>query len=111
MDLSAPPTVLLLAFLPAIMWGFTPVIEKRALSGGGTPLQAAVTVVVVDSTVYLVALALFQPDPFGDLTLGTLAIFAAAGAVGTALGRLAIFAGNAREIGRASCRERVYCEV
>ncbi len=96
MDLSAPPAVLLLAFLPALMWGFTPVIEKRALSDGGTPLQAAFTVVVVDSSVYLVALALLQDDPFGDLTLGTLAVFAAAGAVGTALGRLAIFAGNAR---------------
>jgi uncharacterized membrane protein len=96
MDLSAPPAVLLLAFVPAVMWGFTPVIEKRALSGGGTPLQAAVTVVVVDSSVYLIALAFLEPNPFGDLTLGTLAVFAAAGAVGTALGRLAIFAGNAR---------------
>jgi uncharacterized membrane protein len=96
MDLSAPPVVLLLAFFPALAWGFTPVIEKRALSDGGTPLQAAFTVVVVDSSVYLVALAVLQDDPFGDLTLGTLAVFAAAGAVGTALGRLAIFAGNAR---------------
>lgn len=96
MDLSAPLPVLLLAFAPAVMWGFTPVIEKRALSDGGTPLQAALTVVVVDSAVYLVALAAFQDDPFSGLTLGTLAVFAAAGAVGTALGRIAIFAGNAR---------------
>jgi uncharacterized membrane protein len=96
MDLAAPVSVLLLALAPAVMWGFTPVIEKRALSGGGTPLQAALTVVVVDSSVYLVALALLQEDPFGGLSLRTIAIFAGAGAVGTALGRLAIFAGNAR---------------
>ena len=96
MALSAPPSVLLLAFAPAVMWGFTPVIEKRALSGGGTPLQASLTVVVVDSSVYLLALALLDPTPFADLTLETAAIFAAAGVFGTALGRLAIFAGNAR---------------
>jgi uncharacterized membrane protein len=96
MALSAPPSVLFFALVPAVLWGFTPVIEKRALSEGGTAFQAAFTVVLVDSSVYLVALALVQDDPFGDLTLGTLAVFAAAGAVGTALGRLAIFAGNAR---------------
>ncbi|SEL26132.1 EamA family transporter [Haloferax larsenii] len=96
MDLSAPLPVLLLAFAPAVMWGFTPVIEKRALSAGGNPIQASLTVVLVDSTVYLVALAVFQNDPFGGISLGTVAIFAGAGAVGTALGRLAIFAGNAR---------------
>ena len=77
MDLSAPLHVLLLAFAPAVMWGFTPVIEKRALSDGGTPLQAALVVVLVDSSVYLVALAAFQDDPFGGVTLGTVAVFAA----------------------------------
>jgi drug/metabolite transporter (DMT)-like permease len=96
MDLSAPLPVLLFAFVPAIMWGFTPVIEKRALSGGGRPLQAAFVVVLVDSVVYLLALALLVDDPFGDVTLGTVALFAGAGAVGTAMGRLAIFAGNDR---------------
>jgi uncharacterized membrane protein len=96
MALSAPPAVLLFALAPAVMWGFTPVIEKRALSDGGTPLQAALTVVVVDSTVYLLALAVLRDDPFGGLTLPTLAVFAGAGVVGTALGRIAIFAGNAR---------------
>jgi drug/metabolite transporter (DMT)-like permease len=78
------------------MWGFTPVIEKRALSDGGTPLQASLVVVLVDSFIYLAALALFQDDPFGGLRLETIAVFVAAGAVGTALGRLAIFAGNER---------------
>ncbi|KAB1185433.1 MULTISPECIES: DMT family transporter [Haloferax] len=96
MDLSAPISVLLLAFAPAVMWGFTPVIEKRALSEGGGPLQASLVVVLVDSAIYLAALAVFQDDPFGGITLGTIGIFVAAGAVGTALGRLAIFAGNAR---------------
>jgi len=96
MALSAPLPVLALSMLPAVLWGFTPVIEKRALSNGGTPLQAAVTVVLVDSAVYLVALAALNDDPFGGLTVETLAVFAAAGAIGTAVGRIAIFAGNQR---------------
>jgi drug/metabolite transporter (DMT)-like permease len=93
---SVPPTVYLLALLPAVLWGFTPVIEKRALSGGGRPLQAALVVVVVDSTLYLLALVARGEVPFADLSLSTLAVFAVAGVFGTALGRIAIFAGNAR---------------
>jgi uncharacterized membrane protein len=96
MTLSAPMHVLVLALVPAVLWGFTPVIEKRALEGGGTPLQAALTVVVVDSTIYVAALAVTEPDPFGDIGVESLAVLAAAGAVGTALGRIAIFAGNDR---------------
>jgi DME family drug/metabolite transporter len=94
--LSAPLEVVALAMVPAVLWGFTPVIEKRALSDGGTPLQAAVTVVLVDSSIYLVAIAALEPTPFAGITLETLGVFAFAGAVGTALGRIAIFAGNQR---------------
>jgi drug/metabolite transporter (DMT)-like permease len=94
--LSVPPEVYLLALVPAVLWGFTPVIEKRALSGGGRPLQAALVVVVVDSSLYLLALLARGEVPFVDLTVETVAVFAAAGVFGTALGRIAIFAGNAR---------------
>nr|WP_264475326.1 DMT family transporter [Halorubellus salinus] len=82
--------------LPAVLWGFTPVIEKRALSDGGTPLQASLVVVLADSTIYLAAIALLEPTPFGGISIETLAVFALAGATGTALGRIAIFAGNQR---------------
>ena len=94
--LSAPPEILALALVPAVLWGFTPVIEKRALSDGGTPLQASLVVVLADSAIYLAAIALLEPTPFGGISLETLAVFALAGATGTALGRIAIFAGNQR---------------
>lgn len=97
MDASAvPPLILALSLAPAVLWGFTPVIEKRALSGGGRPLQAALVVVVVDTVLYVLALLARGEVPFVDLSAGTLAVFAAAGVFGTALGRIAIFAGNAR---------------
>jgi drug/metabolite transporter (DMT)-like permease len=94
--LSAPLEIVAVAMVPAVLWGFTPVIEKRALSDGGTPLQATATVVIVDSTIYLAAILLLEPAPLDGITLATLGVFAFAGAVGTALGRIAIFAGNER---------------
>ncbi len=94
--LSAPLDVVALSLLPAVLWGFTPVIEKRALSDGGTPLQASLVVVLADSTIYLAAIALLEPSPFRGISVETLAVFALAGATGTALGRIAIFAGNQR---------------
>ncbi|MFC6951864.1 DMT family transporter [Halorubellus litoreus] len=96
MALSAPLDVVALSLLPAVLWGFTPVIEKRALSDGGTPLQASLVVVLADSTIYLAAIALLEPSPFRGISVETLAVFALAGATGTALGRIAIFAGNQR---------------
>jgi len=90
------PTVVVLALVPALLWGFTPVIEKRALSGGGVPLQAAVTVIGVDAAIYVLLLVARGEVPFLDLSLGTLAVFVLAGFFGTAIGRIAIFAGNAR---------------
>ncbi|WP_323674690.1 DMT family transporter [Halorubellus sp. PRR65] len=94
--LSAPLSVVALALVPAVLWGFTPVIEKRALSNGGTPLQASLVVVLVDSTIYLAAIALLEPAPFEGVSVETFAVFVFAGATGTALGRIAIFAGNQR---------------
>lgn len=96
MALSAPPEILALALVPAVLWGFTPVIEKRALSDGGTPLQASLVVVLADSAIYLAAIAVLEPTPFGGISMEAFAVFAFAGAIGTALGRIAIFAGNQR---------------
>ena len=94
MALFGVPTVIVLAFVPALLWGFTPVIEKRALAAGGVPYQAAVMVVGVDAAIYVLLLVLRGEVPFVDLSLGTLAVFVVAGFFGTAIGRIAIFAGN-----------------
>ncbi|MFB6171698.1 MAG: EamA family transporter [Haloarculaceae archaeon] len=106
--LSAPVEVYALAMVPALLWGLAPVFSKRGMSAGGGPLQAALVVVAVDSTLYWLALvALYvlnllpslTPDRaagaglFPGLTLGTLALFVVAGFIGTALGRIAVFAG------------------
>lgn len=92
--LAAPPVVYALALVPALLWGFSPVLSKRGMAAGGTSLQASLVVVLVDSTLYIVALAVLQGgDAFTGLTTATLAVFLLAGVFGTALGRLATFAG------------------
>ncbi|WP_255151935.1 EamA family transporter [Halorarius halobius] len=94
---AAPPEVYLLALVPAVLWGLSPVFSKRGMSGGGNPLQASLTVVVVDSALYwAVLLALRGTDVFAGLTPATLALFAVAGLVGTSLGRIAVFIGVER---------------
>lgn len=86
--------VVALALVPAVLWGFTPVLSKRGMAAGGSSLQASLVVVVVDSTLYWVALfALQGVDLFAGLSLAAVALFAVAGFVGTALGRVAVFAG------------------
>lgn len=88
------PVVVALALVPAVLWGFSPVLSKRGMAAGGSSLQASLVVVVVDSTLYWLALLLLQGiDLFADLSLAAMALFAGAGFVGTALGRLAVFAG------------------
>ncbi|MBP1986256.1 DMT family transporter [Halolamina salifodinae] len=92
--LAAPPIVYALALVPALLWGFSPVLSKRGMAAGGTSLQASLVVVLVDSTLYLVALAILRGgSAFTGLTLETLGVFLLAGVFGTALGRLATFAG------------------
>lgn len=92
--LAAPPVVYALAMLAALLWGFEPILGKRGMSGGGTVVQASVVVVVVDSTLYWSALLATQGlDVFAGLTRLGLAVFVAGGLFGTALGRLAVFAG------------------
>lgn len=87
-------SVYLLALLPAVLWGFTPILSKRGMAGGGSSLQAALVVVAVDSTLYASALFVVQGvDWFVSLSLWGFALFFVSGVVGTALGRLAVFTG------------------
>jgi drug/metabolite transporter (DMT)-like permease len=98
--LSASPEVYVLALLPALLWGFEPVVSKRGLSLGGTPVQASLVVVLVDTSMYwlgLVGRSLLQGGPVvAPLAPGIVAVFLVAGVVGTAVGRLAVFAGVER---------------
>ncbi len=94
---ETPLVVYALALLPAVLWGFGPIFDKRGMSAGGSSLQAALVVVVVDSTLYWLALLVRSwPDPFAGLTPQLVAIFAVAGLFGTALGRIFVFAGVER---------------
>ncbi|MFC7232320.1 EamA family transporter [Saliphagus sp. GCM10025308] len=87
--------VYVLALLTALLWGFTPILDKRGMLGGGTPLQASIVVVIVDSSVYWIAIAALSGSrtPFDGVSLGIVGLFVVAGFVGTALGRLALFFG------------------
>ncbi len=98
--LSAPPIIYALTLLTALLWGFGPILDKRGMDAGGTTLQASIVVVLVDSGLYWLALAglalVTGVAPFADITLLAAGIFVGAGFVGTALGRLAVFAGVRR---------------
>ncbi|MFB6153345.1 MAG: EamA family transporter [Halodesulfurarchaeum sp.] len=86
--------VYLLALVPALLWGFSPILSKRGMVKGGSSLQASLVVVMVDSSLYALALLVIQGTAvFHDLPLESVALFFLAGVVGTALGRLAVFTG------------------
>jgi uncharacterized membrane protein len=89
--LSAPAEVYLLALVPALLWGLSPVFSKRGMDAGGDPVQASLVVVIVDSALYWVVLLATQGvDLFAELTVEALAIFVVAGLVGTSLGRVGV---------------------
>ncbi|WP_049928146.1 EamA family transporter [Halopiger goleimassiliensis] len=91
---SATLEVVALALVPAVLWGLTPIFDKRGMAAGGGSVQASLVVVVVDSAIYwLVIAALYGSSAFAGLTLEVLAVFVFAGVVGTALGRITIFVG------------------
>ncbi|SFC16559.1 Uncharacterized membrane protein [Halobiforma haloterrestris] len=91
---SATLEVLALALLPAILWGLAPIFDKRGMAAGGGSVQASLVVVVVDSSIYWLVIALlYGRSAFTGLTLETAAVFAFAGVIGTALGRITIFVG------------------
>lgn len=83
------------ALITALLWGFTPILDKRGMMVGGTPLQASIIVVIVDSSVYwvLIAATTGARVPFDDVSVWIIALFVLAGVIGTALGRLALFVG------------------
>lgn len=86
--------VFVLALLPAVLWGVAPIFDKRGMAGGGGSLQASIVVCIVDSSLYWLAIAfLFGGEAFAGLTLEVLAVFVAAGVIGTAFGRITIFVG------------------
>ncbi len=92
--LAAPQTVYALALLPALLWGFSPVLSKRGMALGGDPLQASLVVVVVDAGLYWGALVLRRGvGALFSLPRAAVAVFLLAGVAGTALGRIAVFAG------------------
>ncbi|MCU4926954.1 DMT family transporter [Halobacteria archaeon AArc-dxtr1] len=83
-----------LALLTAIFWGLSPIFDKRGMAAGGDPVQASLVVVIVDSSLYWLALAvLYGGTTFDGITTGALTVFVFAGVIGTALGRIAIFVG------------------
>lgn len=83
-----------LALVPAVLWGLSPIYSKRGMAAGGSSLQASLTVVAVDSTLYLAALLFLEGGHvLANLTPAAAGLFLAAGLVGTALGRLAVFVG------------------
>jgi len=76
-----------LALVPAVLWGLSPILSKRGMAGGGSSLQASLTVVVVDTTLYAIALLALQgPDALASVTPASAGLFLVAGLVGTALG-------------------------
>ncbi|WP_336001542.1 EamA family transporter [Halorientalis halophila] len=94
---GTPFGVYALALLPAVIWGFGPIFDKRGMDAGGGATQAAIVVVVVDTVLYWLALLVTSwPDPFAGLTPELVAVFAVAGLFGTAMGRILVFAGVER---------------
>ncbi|MFB6110461.1 MAG: EamA family transporter [Halodesulfurarchaeum sp.] len=97
MLLGADVMVYLFALAPAVIWGFSPVLDKRGMSIGGTALQASLTVVIVDLSLYLSTLLVRRGAAlFAGLEPAVAGLFLFAGVTGTALGRLAVFVGTDR---------------
>lgn len=87
--------VVALALLPALLWGFEPIVSKRGLNAGGRSLQGAVTALVLSAVLYWAALLLLQGPArlFEGLDATAVGVFVVAGIVGTAIGRIGMFAG------------------
>jgi len=91
---AATLEVIAIALVPAVLWGFSPIFDKRGMAAGGGAVQASLVVVLVDSTCYWLAIAALEGrSAVTGVTGETLAVFAFAGVVGTAVGRVTIFIG------------------
>ncbi len=87
-------TVIALALLPAVLWGFTPIFDKRGMAAGGGSVQASLVVVIVELLCYWLAVGvLYGRSAFSGLTIEILLVFVIAGAIGTSIGRITIFVG------------------
>lgn len=94
---SATALVYLLASVPAVMWAISSVLSKRGMAAGGSTLQASLTVIAINTILYGVALLLSQGSHvFEGLSATALLTFLASGTLGTAFGRLSVFAGVER---------------
>lgn len=82
------------ALVPAVLWGFSPILSKRGMAAGGSAVQAALVVVAVDTVVFWSALAVVSRGSFfSGVDAWSVAVFVVGGLIGTALGRIAVFAG------------------
>lgn len=84
-----------LALVPAVLWGFEPIVAKRGLEAGGGSMQAALTVVVVSSLIFWGGLFAFDSGsrPLALVSTGAIVVFILAGLIGTVLGRVGYFVG------------------
>lgn len=92
--LAVSGDVVALSLLAALVWGFEPVVSKRAMAAGGTALQASLVVVSVTLVSYWAALAV--SGGIGGLPQRApraLAVFLVAGIVAGAFGRITTFLG------------------
>ncbi|MFB6130720.1 MAG: DMT family transporter [Salinigranum sp.] len=87
--------VVALALLTAAMWGASSPITKLGLERGGTPFQAALSVVVVSVIVYWSAI-LVQGQHVLAHSGEALALFAITGLLGTAIARVITYTGVQR---------------
>lgn len=86
--------VLVLALLPALFWGISPVFSKRGMAAGGTSIQASLVLVVINGVAgWALLLIVTGFAPFTDISPATIGIFLVGGVFGTAISRLAVYMG------------------
>lgn len=86
--------VYVLSLVPAVLWGFEPVLSKRGMAAGASALRASLIVVVIDAVVYWTALFVRDGQRvLADVAPDAAVIFLFAGLVGTGVGRVATFTG------------------
>lgn len=91
---GTPLIVYALSLVPAVLWGFGPILDKRGMDAGGTSLQAAFVVVLLNTVLFWVALTVRSwPNPLAGLTPRVVLLFTVAGLVGTAAARIFVFVG------------------
>lgn len=81
------------SLLAAVCWGISPVISKRGLSYGGTPMQATTIVVTMGMVTFWCVLFMTEGTSLEQISARAFAIFVTAGVVGTTLGRIANYTG------------------